>query len=122
MEPSSIPYYHPLSGFKGLSSQDGRAVSGEDHLRASIQDILTTPIGSAVMRRTYGSRLFSLIDRPFGPGLVAEIVAATAEAIEIWEPRVDVKRVLVKAGGAGRASVDVVIALAGKRVLLEDVA
>jgi uncharacterized protein len=122
MVPSGLPQYHPLSSFKGLSNQDGRAIAGEDHLRASIRDILTTPIGTRVMRRPYGSRLFELMDRPFGPGLAAEIVAAAAEAIEIWEPRVDVRRVRVFADKAGKVQVDVVVALAGRRVILEDVA
>lgn len=34
------------------------------HLRQSITDILSTPIGSRIMRREYGSRLFKRVDVP----------------------------------------------------------
>lgn len=37
----------------GISATTGRPLSGIDHLRQSIRDILTTPIGSRVMRRLY---------------------------------------------------------------------
>jgi uncharacterized protein len=119
-----------LARFKGMAAGDGRGVSGEAHLRASIHDILTTPVGSRVMRRDYGSRLFQLLDLPAGPGLLADVVAATAEALELWEPRVDVVRVEVfstgPAASAGRWRVDVSVRLAasmgGGVMVLEDVA
>jgi phage baseplate assembly protein W len=41
----------------GLNAANGQALSGLDHLRQSIRDILTTRIGTRVMRRDYGSRL-----------------------------------------------------------------
>lgn len=71
----------------GMNGADGTPLSGIDHLRQSIRDILTTPIGSRVMRREYGSRLFQLVDRPTTPGLMVELYVATAEALERWEPR-----------------------------------
>jgi uncharacterized protein len=119
--------YYPLGAFSGLAAGDGRVVKGDDHLRASIRDILTTPLGSRVMRRTYGSRLFALMDRPFGPGLAAEIIAATAEALEIWEPRLDLKRVMLRGGASGRMEIDIVYTLAtpetyGRERVMENVA
>lgn len=71
----------------GMSTASGAAVAGIDHLWQSVRDILTTPIGSRVMRRDYGSRLFELIDRPTTPALMLELYAATAEALDKWEPR-----------------------------------
>lgn len=71
----------------GMSGTDGKSLSGIDHLRQSIRDILTTPIGSRVMRRDYGSRLFQLVDRPTTPALMVELYVATAEALDRWEPR-----------------------------------
>lgn len=71
----------------GMNGADGTPLSGIDHLRQSIRDILTTPIGSRVMRRDYGSRLFELVDRPTTPALMVELYAATAEALDRWEPR-----------------------------------
>ena len=45
----------------GMDRETGKSLSGIEHLRQSIRDILTTPIGSRVMRRDYGSRLFELL-------------------------------------------------------------
>ena len=39
------------------------------HIKQSIRDILMTAKGSRVMRRTYGSNLYQLIDRPISAGL-----------------------------------------------------
>jgi len=45
----------------GIHAVTGRSLAGLGHLNQSIRDILTTPIGSRVMRRQYGSRLFDLM-------------------------------------------------------------
>ena len=80
----------------GIDATTGRKLSGIDHLRQSIRDILTTPVGSRVMRRTYGSRLFELIDRPYSPATKLAIIAATAEALIAWEPRIRVEQVVLR--------------------------
>lgn len=72
---------------RGTASNSGKAIDGLEHLRQSIRDILTTPIGSRVMRRDYGSRLFELLDSPLTEGSLALFSAATAEALSKWEPR-----------------------------------
>jgi phage baseplate assembly protein W len=72
---------------QGTNALTGGYLSGIAHLRQSIKDILTTPIGSRVMRRDYGSRLFQLTDAPGNGARVAEIYAATVEALTRWEPR-----------------------------------
>ena len=46
----------------GMNAKTGKALSGVDHLKQSIQDIVTTPLGSRVMRRDYGCGLFDLLD------------------------------------------------------------
>lgn len=77
----------------GMDAQTGRALDGVAHLRQSITDILTTPIGSRVMRREYGSRLPALIDAPVTPGRLIDLYASTAEALARWEPRFKLNRV-----------------------------
>lgn len=72
---------------RGMSVQDGAPLDGVVHLAQSVRDILTTLIGSRVRRRDYGSRIFALIDQPFGEALRRAIAAATAEALQRWEPR-----------------------------------
>jgi len=78
----------------GMNRTTGTRLSGIDHLRQSITDILTTPIGSRVMRRDYGSRLFELTDSPANPSHVIEVFAAIAEALDNWEPRFKLSRVI----------------------------
>ena len=77
----------------GMDNTTGKPLDGLAHLRQSITDILTTPIGSRVMRRDYGSKLFTLIDAPMHPRGILRIYAAVATALEQWEPRLRLTRV-----------------------------
>ena len=90
----------------GMSRISGTELGGEAHLRQSIEDILGTPIGTRVMLREYGSRLFELIDRPAGPGATVEIYAAVAEALDRWEPRIRLTRVQTSDLRAGQIEID----------------
>ena len=78
---------------KGVDRDTGKRLVGLSHLRQSVRDILTTPIGSRVMRRDYGSRLYTLVDHPVSDETVMEVYMATAEALLRWEPRLDLTRV-----------------------------
>ena len=91
---------------RGTNAATGKALSGLDHLRQSIRDILTTPVGSRVMRRDYGSRIFQLVDAPVNSRTIVDIYAATIEALLLWEPRVNPRRVLIAAAEAGRVVID----------------
>lgn len=91
---------------RGTDATTGKPLEGIAHLRQSIRDILTTPIGSRVMRRDYGSRLFELIDAPLNARTIAEIYAATVEAIVRWEPRIIVQKVEARAIQAGSFEID----------------
>lgn len=73
-----------------FSRTDGHLITEREHIFESIETILTTPVGSRVMRRTFGSNLKALIGQPLNPGTITAIYAATNEAIATWEPRVDV--------------------------------
>lgn len=79
----------------GMSRHTGEAIDDDAHLAQSIADILTTPLGSRVMRRDYGSRLPDLIDAPMNGETLVDVFAATAEAIDRWEPRLILTRVQV---------------------------
>lgn len=91
---------------RGTNAATGKALSGLDHLRQSIRDILTTPVGSRVMRRDYGSRIFQLVDAPVNSRTIVDIYAATIEALLRWEPRVNPRRVLIAAAESGRVVID----------------
>lgn len=92
----------------GMSRISGVALSGDDHLAQSIADIITTPLGSRVMRRDYGCLLFDLIDRPLGPATALLCSMAIAIALARWEPRIELKVVRIEGElAAGQASVTI---------------
>ena len=71
----------------GMDRNTGSALSGIEHLSQSIADILTTPIGTRVLRREYGSRLYDLVDRPMNEETRVLIISEVAQALGRWEPR-----------------------------------
>jgi phage baseplate assembly protein W len=101
----------------GLSATTARVLPEEQHLAQSINDILSTPLGSRVMRREYGSDLPRLIDAPVNGETLVDLYAATAEAIDRWEPRFDLRRVEVADAVAGKLS----LTLTGEVLGLETV-
>ena len=95
----------PAPVFSGLDASTGRRISGEAHLLASVRDVLTTPIGSRVLARDYGSTLPDLLDAPAGPSLFAEIRAGVGAALTRWEPRLKLSRVRIVTSEAGHLDV-----------------
>lgn len=92
----------------GMSSTTGKTLSGDAHLAQSIGNILSTPLGSRVMRRDYGSLLFDLIDQPINGSLRMLLHAATAIALRRWEPRIRLRRVQMDGEPAqGRLSISI---------------
>lgn len=85
-----------MAGLTGMSRTAGTTLSGDDHLAQSIADIITTPLGSRVMRRDYGCLLFELIDRPLGPATALLCSMAIAIALARWEPRIELKAVQIE--------------------------
>jgi phage baseplate assembly protein W len=88
----------------GMDSTTGKRLTGINHLRQSIRDILTTPVGSRVMRRDYGSRIYELVDAPVNNATMVDIYAATAEAVLRWEPRFQLTRVQVENATPGKVT------------------
>ncbi|PZP30440.1 MAG: baseplate assembly protein [Roseateles depolymerans] len=82
----------------GMDRNAGRGLEGIAHLRQSIVDILATPIGSRIARRTYGSLLSELVDQPDNGATRVRIFAATAGALMRWEPRLRVSRITLDSG------------------------
>ena len=89
-----------------MDSTTGRHIAGVEHLKQSIADIITTPLGSRLQRRTYGSLLPGLIDQPDNARTRLRCYAAIASALMNWEPRLRVTRVGMQSGAApGQATV-----------------
>ncbi|AVO55740.1 GPW/gp25 family protein [Ectopseudomonas mendocina] len=92
----------------GMNARTGRTITSQQHLAQSIADIVSTPIGSRVMRRDYGSHLANLMDWPLNAATRLQAYAAVATALMRWEPRIRISRVLLTPGDvAGQAVLDV---------------
>ena len=91
-----------------MSRDQGAMVADElDQIRQSIHDILTTPIGSRVMRREYGSLLPRLIDSPFNEITLLQLYAATATALLQWEDRINLNSVSINQVGRGSFELEI---------------
>lgn len=97
---------------RGVSGTTGQAIDGAAHLVQSISRILTTPVGSRVMRRDFGSLLPQLVDQPFNAATRIRLFAATASALMRWEPRLRLTRVAIEQAGAAGA---VIVTIDGVR-------
>lgn len=91
---------------RGVDSKTGKSLAGIDHLRQSIRDILTTPIGSRVLRRDYGSQLPRLVDAPLNMSTRMDFIAATADALQRWEPRLRVTKIGIAQPTPGVVALD----------------
>lgn len=80
-----------------MNRHTGSTISELEHIAQSIADILTTRIGSRLMRRDYGSQLVDLIDQPGNPATRLLCYAAIAMAVMRWEPRIRISRVQLTA-------------------------
>lgn len=79
----------------GMDRDTGAPLSGLEHLRQSIADILGTPLGSRRMRPEYGSKLRRMVDLPVTEGWKSAVQAEVARALGRWEPRIQLQRVSV---------------------------
>lgn len=89
-----------------MNAITGRLMAWGDHIGQSIADILTTPIGSRIMRRSYGSYIQFLIDQPMTPANILRLQAATAQAIMKHEPRTRLRRATLSMGADGRVTLN----------------
>lgn len=76
-----------MASSTGVNASAGTVLTDWAHVRQSITTILTTPLGSRVMRRDFGSNLFDLIDARMVQKNVLAVYSASALAIARWEPR-----------------------------------
>jgi phage baseplate assembly protein W len=84
-----------------LNSRGGIALaSDEEKIAQSIRIILSTPIGQRVMRPTFGSRLHELIFAPMNPETFGLAEMYVQDALNFWEPRIQVLEVIARADDA----------------------
>jgi len=76
-----------------MNRDTGSALALIDHIRQSVADIITTRLGTRVMRRDYGSQLPDLIDQPVNATTRLRAYAAIITALMRWEPRIRISSV-----------------------------
>lgn len=90
-----------------MNRATGAAINLPDHITQSITDILTTRLGTRIMRREYGSLLPELVDQPFNDFTRLQAYAATVMALMRWEQRISLSRVqLLGATLAGQSTLE----------------
>lgn len=83
------------TGTAGTHRHTGQRLTETAHIAQSVGDILSTPLGTRVMREDYGSLVPELIDHPQTPALDLKLAAAAFMAIVRWEPRIKPTRMTV---------------------------
>lgn len=79
-----------------INKNNGRTLLNEqESIRQSLDDIITTPIGSRVMRREYGSLIFELLDQPINDSLVLKCYSAIYTAVSRWEDRISISAIFM---------------------------
>jgi len=77
-----------------IGSQGGIALTNErSELEQAIHIILTTSPGERVMRPTFGCRLQDIVFDPNNSHTAARARRYVEEALGMWEPRINVRRV-----------------------------
>ncbi|KJK06533.1 GPW/gp25 family protein [Pseudomonas alkylphenolica] len=103
----------------GMDRRSGQSVSGLTHLRQSIEDILTTPVGSRRMRPEYGSQLRRYVDLPVNEGWKSAVQAEVARSLGRWEPRLKLERVRVVAVVGGQITLQLTGQYLGDSAIIE---
>lgn len=65
----------------------GKTMSDKANLVQSIDNIISTPLGTRVTVRDFGSRLPYILDKPVTAGMITDCFVAIADALRKWEPR-----------------------------------
>jgi len=84
----------------GIDAETGQPLADWAHVVQSVRTILSTRIGSRVMRREFGSEVPDLVDRKMTQRNVLAVYSAAAVAIERWEPRFRLTQAQITAAGA----------------------
>ncbi|ODN55786.1 baseplate assembly protein [Acinetobacter sp. 51m] len=91
-----------------MSRYNGSELTEIEHIWQSLEDIATTPIGSRVMRREYGTLLANLMDQPISEALYLKIYSTLYTAYVRWEDRIEISQIQVADLKKGQLILDIV--------------
>jgi phage baseplate assembly protein W len=75
----------------------GKPLGERERIDQAIADVLSTPVGTRVTIRDYGSRVFEYLDKPMTKAWRVQVISEVAKAIRSWVPEFRVKSVEVAA-------------------------
>lgn len=90
-----------------MDAATGHTMDEVEHIRQSCRDILTTRLGTRVMRRHYGSLVPELLDQPANQATRLRLMSATVMALHRFEPRLLISEVKFSIDSAGNGILDI---------------
>jgi phage baseplate assembly protein W len=95
-------------------------VAGDAAVRQALLLLLTTQPGERVMRPEYGCDLHRLVFAPNDATTHGLAIHYVRQAVESWEPRVDLLHIDAAAAGDDAARMDIVLRYRVRRTLQQD--
>ncbi|HGY3148095.1 TPA: GPW/gp25 family protein [Morganella morganii] len=92
--------------YYGFNALTGRVITDIEHVRQSVRDILITPVGSRIARRSYGSLLFRLTDQPDNKAVRLQLISACYSALLRWEQRIQIQQLTISSPQPGSIVID----------------
>jgi len=84
-----------------MNAQAPGALTGDDEDTQAIAVILSTPLGTRLARRDFGSDLSNIVDQPMNAGTRQRLLGATVVALMRWRPSLKIARVQLEQTRAG---------------------
>lgn len=94
--------------YTGMNPDSTGLLTDTDQLWNSVRDVLTTPLGSRVMRRDYGSLIPELLDEPQNEVTRLQCMSAAVIALTQWEPRVSLNGINISYSKDGAVTAELV--------------
>lgn len=94
--------------YTGMNPDSTGLLTDTDQLWNSVRDVLTTPLGSRVMRRDYGSLIPELLDEPQNEVTRLQCMSAAVIALTQWEPRVSLNGINISYSKEGAVTAELV--------------
>lgn len=85
-------------------------LGGHDDVDSALRIILGTVPGERVMRPEFGCRIWEYVFAPITPATLGDIEHAVREAVQQWEPRIDLESVTAQPRPDADGVVEVLLA------------
>lgn len=97
----------------GFDRNTGKLISGWSHVQQSLGVIFTTHFGERVMRRWFGSFVPKILGANMTPSTVLKFWTAICVAIDTWEPRYRVTKIVPQGSPEEMRSGDITFQIEG---------